>query len=183
MQWKRLADELPRFNPSPLLAVAPQVAPGPGPSGQSPNTLQSLAFELDCDGGSTPESSAESDASTTQRSNSASSNGESSSSSSDDDDDDTEIAEVEVHEGVRTVYVPGATMRIYIPYQSAAHNPFRCWIQVEINTGIVFRNWLLQATARAAPLLRRTARTQTVGSGASNPAIQSLHGSTSPASG
>jgi hypothetical protein len=166
-QWARLKDELPRFNADPQVAIKPQIASGPGPDGQQPKTSRSLAFELEGRSslsGSTLESGAESGDSTL--SDVASNDGSfSSSDDSEDNDDDygTEIGGVDGHEVMRNVYV-----HVYVPYRTYAHNPFRCWFQVDINTLFVFRNWLLEATARAAPLLRRTGRIQSIR--ASNPA-------------
>ena len=166
-QWARLKDELPRFNPDPQVAIKPQIASGPGPDGQQPKTPRSLAFELEGGSslsGSTLESGAESGDSTL--SDVASNDGSSSSSDDSEDNDDdygTEIGVVDGHEVMRNVYV-----HVYVPYRTYAHNPFRCWFQVDINTLFVFRNWLLEATARAAPLLRRTGRIQSIR--ASNPA-------------
>ena len=166
-QWARLKDELPRFNPDPQVAIKPQIASAPDLDGQQPKTARSLAFELEgrsSPSGSTLESGAESGDS--KLSDVASNDGSSSASDhSEDNDDDygTEIGVVDGHEVMRNVYV-----HVYVPYRTYAHNPFRCWFQVDINTLFVFRNWLLEATARAAPLLRRTGRIQSIR--ASNPA-------------
>ncbi len=136
-QWARLKDELPRFNPDPQVAIKPQIAPGPGPDEQPPKTPRSLAFELEGRSslsGSIVESGAESGDS--KLSDVASNDGSSSSSddSADNDDDyDTEIGTVDGHEVMRNVYVP---------YRTYAHNPFRCWFQVDINTALVFRKSL-----------------------------------------
>ncbi|KAH8772975.1 hypothetical protein BGZ57DRAFT_984089 [Hyaloscypha finlandica] len=174
-QWERVRNELPRFNPSPQAAIAPPPPP-PGPDVQvEQSKTQNLASELplDFDRGSTQESNGESDAATatTTPSNGdpsdESSDGSSSSSSedgddADDDDDGTEvngeITEV-IREVIREVEVPSPPIRIYIPYQKTHHNPFFCWVLVEFNIGILFRNWLSYAAGRAAPLLRRKART------------------------
>jgi hypothetical protein len=174
-QWERVRNELPRFNPSPQAAIAPPPPPPPGPDVQvEQSKTQNLASELplDFDRGSTQESNGESDAPTTKTTPSngdpsdESSDGSSSSSSEDsddaDDDDGTEvngeITEV-ITEVIREVEVPSPPIRIYIPYQKTHHNPFFCWVLVEFNIGILFRNWLSYAAGRAAPLLRRKART------------------------
>lgn len=166
-QWARLKDELPRFNPDPQLAIKPQIASGPALDEQLPKTPRSLAFELEGGSslsGTTLESGAESGDS--KLSDVASNDGSSSSSDdseANDDDHGTEIGAVDGHEVLRNFYV-----RVYVPYRTYAHNPFRCWFQVDINTAFVFRNWLLEATARATPLLRRTSKIQSIR--ASNPA-------------
>jgi peptidoglycan hydrolase CwlO-like protein len=161
-QWARLKDELPRFNPDPQVAIKPQIAPGPDPDGQPPKTPRSLAFELEGRSSLTFESGAESGDS--KLSDVASNDGSSSSSDNSEDNGDdngddngTEIGAVDGHEVMRNVYV-----RVYVPYRTYAHNPFRCWFQVDINTAFVFRNWVLEATARAAPLLRRTGKIQSI---------------------
>lgn len=168
-QWERMRNELPRFNPSPQAAIAP---PPPGPDGQAGRAEQSktqnLASELpfDFDHGSIQESNGESDAptTTTQSSNGKPSDGSSSSSSSSEDcgdandDNDTEVND-EITEVIRKVHVHSPRIRIYLPYQKTLHNPFSCWVLVEFNTAILFRNWLSYAAGRAAPLLRRKGRT------------------------
>jgi hypothetical protein len=167
-QWARLKDELPRFNPDPQVAIKPQIAPSPDPDVQPPKTPRSLAFELEGRSSLTLESGAESGDS--KLSDVASNDGSSSSSDNSEDNDDdngTEIGAVDGHEVMRDVYV-----RVYVPYRTYAHNPFRCWFQVDINTAFVFHNWLLEATARAAPLLRQTGRIQSIR--ASNPAHSSI---------
>ncbi|KAH8793757.1 hypothetical protein F5882DRAFT_483571 [Hyaloscypha sp. PMI_1271] len=169
-QWERVRNELPRFNPSPQAAIAPPPPP-PGPDVQvEQSKTQNLASELplDFDRGSTQESNGESDAATatTTPSNGdpsdESSDGSSSSSSEDgddaDDDDGTEV-NGEITEVIREVLVPSPPIRIYVPYQKTHHNPFFCWVLVEFNIGILFRNWLSYSAGRAAPLLRRKART------------------------
>jgi peptidoglycan hydrolase CwlO-like protein len=172
-QWERVRNELPRFNPSPQAAIAPPPPLGPDEQvGQS--KTQNLASELpfDFDRGSIQESNGESDAPTTTTTTTTtpsngdpsdeSGDGSSSSSSEDggdaDDDDGTEV-NGEITEVIREIYVPSPPIRIYLPYQKTLHNPFFCWVLVEFNTGILFRNWLSYAAGRAAPLLRRKART------------------------
>jgi peptidoglycan hydrolase CwlO-like protein len=165
LQWELVRDELPLFNPSPQAALAP---PPPGPNGQvdQPKT-QFLASELPLDFGNGSNGlNGESDAPMTTPSNGDPSDAPSDefSSSSEgedgDDDDDTEVVD-ETREVIKTVYVPSPPSRNYPPYQKTAHNPLLCWILVEINTGILFRNWLSYSACRDAPLFRR--ETQTVG--------------------
>jgi peptidoglycan hydrolase CwlO-like protein len=177
LQWERMRNELPRFNPSPQAAIAPPPPPGPDVQVEQSKT-QNLASELplDFDRGSTQESNGESDTPTTTTTPSngdpsdESSDGSSSSSSEDGDDADdddctevngeiTEVITEVIREVIREVEVPSPPIRIYIPYQKTHHNPFFCWVLVEFNIGILFRNWLSYAAGRAAPLLRRKART------------------------
>ncbi|KAE9365291.1 hypothetical protein N431DRAFT_353021 [Stipitochalara longipes BDJ] len=177
-QWERLKDELPRFDPSPKLAIAP---PAPGPNGQplgQSKTLQSLANELEgfaSGTNSNHESGAESPVKV-----SSSDSSESSSSSDDDDDNETAVAEVEVKEVIREVEVSGPpqTIRIYVPFQTSAHNPIICWLLVYANLFILFRKWLSQVVGRAAPWLRRTAIQAACGHDGSAP-----NGATNGASG
>lgn len=161
-QWDRLRDELPRFNPSPQVAIAPPAPPTNAQHLGPSKTPQSLANELDGIGStSSSGSSHESGTESAKVSSSDSSDSSSSSSSEDDDDNDneTEVGEPEIKEVIREVQVPGPTqtIRVCVPFQTTAHSSIMCWFMVEVNLFIIFRLWLSRAAmlaGRAVPWLQ-----------------------------